>query len=56
MILNLVHKKLDIFKISKQVVIAIYKLTLKFSMEEKICDNFSNLKGYNFDAFKYCRR
>ncbi len=35
MILKLAHTKLDIFKISKQVVLSIYKLTQKFPNEEK---------------------
>jgi four helix bundle protein len=35
MILQLAHTKLDIFKVSKQVVLNIYKLTKKFPSEEK---------------------
>ena len=35
MILKLAHTKLDIFKVSKQVVLSIYKLTQKFPTDEK---------------------
>jgi four helix bundle protein len=35
MILQLAHTKLDIFKVSKQVVLSIYQLTKKFPSDEK---------------------
>lgn len=35
MILQLAHTKLDVFKVSKKVVLQIYKLTNKFPTEEK---------------------
>jgi four helix bundle protein len=35
MILQLAHTKLDIFKISKQMVLGIYKMSAKFPSDEK---------------------